>query len=252
MSSRLRGKRALVTGAASGIGLACAATMAAEGATVLMNDIGEVGAEQSAVLNGTSFQRLDVTSEADWVQAVAAVPHLLGGLDILVNNAGIGIAGDITTMSLQDWRRQQAVNLDGTFLGIKHALPLIRASGGGSVINVASVTGIKGSAPFFAYAASKAGVIALTRSVARACAGARDGVRVNAVAPGVIDTPIFGRLEGLAPGSSNASVIASTLVPLGRAGQPQDVAAGVVYLASDESRYVTGTTLVIDGGLAMA
>ena len=250
MSNRLSGKRGLVTGAASGIGLACATAMLAEGATVLMTDIDASAEARSAERPGSCYLSLDVTQEEDWAQAMARVPELLGGLDILVNNAGIGIAGDLTTLSLDDWRRQQAVNLDGTFLGIKHALPLLRASGGGSVINVASVTGLRGSAIFFAYAASKAGVIALTRSAARQCAAARDGVRVNAIAPGVIDTPIFGRMEGVA--AADPHLTAAALVPLGHAGQPEDIAHGVVYLASDESRYVTGTTLVIDGGLAMA
>jgi NAD(P)-dependent dehydrogenase (short-subunit alcohol dehydrogenase family) len=250
---RLAGKRALITGAASGIGLACARRIAAEGAGVVLADIDEEGGRAAAAtIAGAHFVRLDVGEEGDWHDAVAALPALLGGLDILVNNAGIGIGGDITRLSLDDWRRQQAVNLDGTFLGIKHALPLIRQGGmAGAIVNIASVTGLRGSGVFVSYAASKGGVIALTRAVARQCAAARDGVRVNAIAPGIIDTPIFGRLEGVDGAAADPVETAARLVPLGHAGLPDDVAHAAVYLAGDEARYVTGIVLPVDGGLLM-
>ncbi|HSI19061.1 MAG TPA: SDR family NAD(P)-dependent oxidoreductase [Sphingomonas sp.] len=252
-SGRLAGRRALITGAASGIGLACARRMAAEGASVILADIDEAaGHSSAATIPGARFLRLDVSEEGDWCDAIAAIPALLGGLDILVNNAGIGIGGDVTKLSLDDWRRQQAVNLDGTFLGIKHALPLIRRSGtAGAIINIASVTGLRGSSVFVSYAASKGGVVSLTRAVARQCAAARDGVRVNAIAPGIIDTPIFGRLEGVDGTAAGAVETAAHLVPLGHVGLPDDIAHAAVYLASDEARYVTGIVLPVDGGLLM-
>lgn len=250
---RLAGKRALVTGAASGIGLACARRMAAEGAHVLLTDVDSAaGRAAAASIAGAAFLSLDVSDEGAWRETVAALPALLGGLDILVNNAGIGIGGDITQLSLDDWRRQQAVNLDGSFLGIKHGLPLIRqSSAAGAIVNIASVTGIRGSGVFVSYAASKGGVVSLTRSVARQCAAARDGVRVNAIAPGIIDTPIFARLEGVDGAAADPVETAARLVPLGHAGLPDDVAHAAVYLASDEARYVTGVVLPVDGGLLM-
>jgi NAD(P)-dependent dehydrogenase (short-subunit alcohol dehydrogenase family) len=252
-SGRLSEKCALITGAASGIGLACARQMAAQGAAVVLADI-DVAAGQAAAASiaGAAFVRLDVSDEGAWRDAVAGLTATLGGLDILVNNAGIGIGGDITQLSLGDWRRQQAVNLDGTFLGIKHTLPLIRRSGtAGAIINIASVTGIRGSGVFVSYAASKGGVVTLTRAVARQCAAARDGVRVNAIAPGIIDTPIFGRLEGVEGAAADPVEAATQLVPLGRVGMPDDIAHAAVYLASDEARYVTGIVLPVDGGLLM-
>ncbi|MDB5709950.1 MAG: dehydrogenase [Sphingomonas bacterium] len=248
-SRRLNGKRALITGAASGIGLACARRMAAEGAQVVLTDIDAVaGHAAAASIDGAGFVHLDVSEEGAWREAIAT----LAALDILVNNAGIGIGGDITKLSLDDWRRQQAVNLDGTFLGIKHALPLIRrSSAAGAIINIASVTGIRGSGVFVSYAASKGGVVTLTRAVARQCAAARDGVRVNAIAPGIIDTPIFARLEGVDGAAADPVETATRLVPLGHPGLPDDIAHAAVYLASNEARYVTGAVLPVDGGLLM-
>jgi NAD(P)-dependent dehydrogenase (short-subunit alcohol dehydrogenase family) len=252
-TGRLDGKRALITGAASGIGLACARRMAAEGARVVLTDIDAVaGQAATASIVGARFVHLDVSDEHAWRCAVAGLPAMLGGLDILVNNAGIGIGGDITLLSLADWRRQQAVNLDGCFLGIKHALPLIRTSGmAGAIINIASVTGIRGSGVFVSYSASKGGMVSLTRAVARQCATARDGVRVNAIAPGIIDTPIFARLERADGAAADPVETAARLVPLGHAGLPDDIAYAAIYLASDEARYVTGIVLPVDGGLLM-
>lgn len=253
---RLAGLRALITGAASGIGFACARTMAEEGAHVLLTDIDLEAGEHAAAAIGCRFQQLDACVEAHWEAAMRALTADEGGLDILINNAGIGIGGDITKLTLADWQRQMAVNLDGTFLGIKHALPLLRAArrpngDAGCIINIASVTGLRGSGVFVAYAASKGGVIALTRSVAKQCALAEDGVRVNAIAPGVIDTPIFDRMEGVEGDAADAAATAARLVPLRRPGQPEDIAEAAVWLASDAARYVTGVVLPVDGGLLM-
>jgi NAD(P)-dependent dehydrogenase (short-subunit alcohol dehydrogenase family) len=171
-----------------------------------------------------------------------------------VNNAGIGIACSIIEMTLADWQRQQAINLDGVFLGIKHGIPLMRDGGGGSIINMSSVAGLKGSARLAAYNATKGGVRLLTKGVARECAQERWNIRVNSVHPGIIDTPIWTKLNigGLTPGANAPDVdqMAQTAVPTGVLGKPLDIANGVLFLASDESTYITGTELVIDAGLS--
>lgn len=254
--ARLPGKVVLVTGAASGIGLACATLMAAEGARVILSDIEDEAGEARATEIASedreaAYLPLDVASESAWRETMRAISARFGGLDVLVNNAGMGIGGPIEDLELADWRRQQSVNLDGVFLGTKHALPLLRARGGGSIINISSVTGIVGSGTFVSYAAAKGGVRAFTKAVAKQCAGRRDGVRVNSIHPGVIDTPIFARLEGVDGAAADADTLAAGLALLGRAGRAEDVAWGVIYLASDEARYVTGAELVIDGGLVI-
>jgi NAD(P)-dependent dehydrogenase (short-subunit alcohol dehydrogenase family) len=162
-------------------------------------------------------------------------------------------------MSLADWRRQQAINLDGVFLGTKHALPLMRESGGGSIINMSSLAGLKGAAGLSGYCATKGGVRLFTKAVALECAAAKDKVRVNSVHPGIIETPIWGAIaegmpgEALSATRANApdlDALSTMIVPMGVKGLPEDIAEGVLYLASDASRYVTGTELVIDGGLS--
>lgn len=251
---RLAGKVALITGAASGIGWACARLMAREGALVVLSDVQDgLGSSRAGeiVAEGleAAYLPLNVADETAWASAMAHIRRGYGRLDVLVNNAGMGIGGPIETLALDDWRRQQAVNLDGAFLGIKHALPFMREGGGGSIVNVSSVTAIVGSSTFISYSAAKGGVRALTKATAKQCAALKDGVRVNSVHPGVIDTPIFERLEGVGGSAADAAAIAANLVPLGEPGQAEDVAWGIVYLASDEARYVTGSELVIDGGL---
>lgn len=250
---RLTAKRVLITGAASGIGLACARVMAGHGAHVLGCDIDEAALSVVAGEAGmAASMRLDVAEEPDWAAGAAWARREFGGLDAIIHSAGIGVGGDLTTLPLESWRRQQAVNLDGSFLAVKHMLPLLREGGGGSITLIASVTGLRGSAVFAPYAASKAGVIALMRSAARASAAARDGVRVNAIAPGVIATPIFGRMEGVNAAATDPVATAARLVPLGRAGRPEDIAHAAAYLASDEASYVTGIVLPVDGGLLMS
>jgi NAD(P)-dependent dehydrogenase (short-subunit alcohol dehydrogenase family) len=253
---KLAGKVALVTGGASGIGRASAIRLAQEGAAIVIGDIqdamGSSCADEIASAGATAkYLHLDVADEEAWKKSVAQIAQTYGRLDILVNNAGIGIGGQITELSLADWRRQQAVNLDGAFLGIKHCLPLMRAGGGGSIINMSSVTALVGSATFVSYAAAKGGVRALTKSVARQCAALKDGVRVNSIHPGIIDTPIFETLEGVSGAARDPNALVAAMVPLGTMGRPDDIAAGVVYLACDDSRYVTGSELVIDGGLVI-
>jgi NAD(P)-dependent dehydrogenase (short-subunit alcohol dehydrogenase family) len=257
---RLEGRIALVTGAASGIGRACARTLAREGAKVVMTDMqdakGEaVAAEIEAADGSAVFLHHDVTSEDAWVDVIAEVSRRHGRLDILVNNAGIAITcPSITEMSLADFKRQQAVNVEGVFLGLKHGIPLMRRSGeGGSIINLSSVAGLKGATTLAAYSATKGAVRLLTKAVALECGEAHDKIRVNSVHPGVIDTAIWEGMHHVptkgANGLADLDAITRRGVPLGYTGQPEDIADGVLWLASDESRYVTGTELVIDGGL---
>jgi NAD(P)-dependent dehydrogenase (short-subunit alcohol dehydrogenase family) len=257
---RVSGKVALVTGGASGIGRGCAEALAAEGATVVVSDVQNVMGQDCvdairAAGGQAAYLPQDVTDEVLWIQTIAAIKEQFGRLDILVNNAGIGIGGPITEMTLADFRRQQAINVEGVFLGVKHGLPLMRAGGGGSVINISSVAGMVGSANLAAYSATKGAVRLFTKSVALECAALKDGVRVNSVHPGIIETAIWDSIsEGvgaLTGGANRIDLDAVTAIstPLGVKGFPRDIALGVVYLASDESRYVTGTELIIDGGM---
>ena len=256
---QVEGKVALVTGGASGIGAACAETLAREGAKVVLTDLddarGEALAERlRAGGREARFLHQDVTDEDRWVAVVAETERLFGGLHVLVANAGIGILGPVLDMALADWRRQTAVNLDGVFLSVKHAIPAMRRAGrGGSIIVMSSVAGLRGSAGLAGYSATKGAVRLFAKSVALECAAERDGIRVNSVHPGIIETPIWEKLPaGGLPGGRNAPLDARALaaqgVPLGEPGQASDVAAGVLFLASDASRYMTGSELVIDGG----
>jgi len=259
---RVEGKVALVTGGASGIGLGCAQTLAREGAFVVITDIQDAKGEEAvaaikAAKGRASYMRHDTTSEDAWVEVIGAIKRDHKRLDILVNNAGIGIgAPSITMMSLEDFRRQQAVNVEGVFLGCKHALPLMReAKNGGSIINMSSVAGLKGSPILAAYCATKGAVRLFTKAIAMECANFKDGVRVNSVHPGIIETPIWLSIAGMGQPGANAppdlDAMSEQAVPLGVKGVPQDIANGVLWLASDESRYVTGAEIVIDGGLSV-
>ncbi|HEY5662396.1 MAG TPA: glucose 1-dehydrogenase [Ilumatobacter sp.] len=259
MTLRLIDKVALITGGASGIGRACAARLAEEGAAVVVTDIEDdagarVVADIRAAGHRADYLHHDVTSEDEWIEVVAEVGRLHGGLDVLVNNAGIAIGASIIEMTLADWQRQQAINLDGVFLGLKHCIPVMRDGGGGSIINVSSVAGLKGSARLAGYNATKGGVRLLTKGVALECARARWNVRVNSIHPGIIDTPIWTRMQAgaLVPGGGqlDAADIAAAAVPTGALGTPLDVANAVLFLAGDESSYITGTELVIDAGLS--
>jgi NAD(P)-dependent dehydrogenase (short-subunit alcohol dehydrogenase family) len=256
---QLTGRVALVTGGASGIGAACARRLAAEGATVVVTDLQDpMGEGLVAELGAPAiYLHHDVTSEPAWIEVVARVKRDFGRLDILINNAGIGIsAPSVTQMSLADFQRQQAVNVDGVFLGCKHALPLMREAGnGGSIVNMSSVAGLKGSPTLAAYSATKGAVRLFTKAVALECGAAKDGVRVNSVHPGIIETPIWvGIVNTGAPGANappDLDALSTMAVPLGVKGIPEDIANGVLWLACDESRYVTGAELVIDGGLSV-
>jgi NAD(P)-dependent dehydrogenase (short-subunit alcohol dehydrogenase family) len=254
---RIEGKVAIVTGAASGIGAACAETLARAGAKVIATDVdrarGEGVARRIEASGGIAlFLDQDVTVEERWPQVIAATQERFGRLDIMVANAGIGLMGPLEQMSLADWRRQQAINLDGVFLAVKHAIPAMRRSGGGSIILMSSVAGLRGSPGLAAYCATKGGVRLLAKAVALEVAS--DNIRVNSVHPGIIDTPIWTKMNpSVGAERRNAPIDpherASLAVPLGVAGQAQDIADGVLFLASDAGRYMTGAELVIDGGI---
>ena len=261
MAGQVQGKVALVTGGASGIGAAVSELLAREGASVAVTDVDELrGPEVVAGIkkagHEASFLHHDVTSEPRWIEVVAEVVKRYGRLDVLVSNAGIGIAvPSITEMSLEDWRRQTAINLDGVFLSVKHCLPAMRRTRGGSVIMMSSLAGLRGAAGLSGYCATKGGVRLFAKAIAMECATFGDGIRVNSVHPGIIDTPIWGKIPTEATGHTgqNAPIDpeerAKMATPLARAGHAMEIAQGVLYLASDASSYVTGTELVIDGGM---
>jgi NAD(P)-dependent dehydrogenase (short-subunit alcohol dehydrogenase family) len=251
-NGRVDGKVALVTGAASGLGAAAARRLGAEGAKVLLTDVaadaGVAVADEIASAGGeTAFLSHDVTSEADWESAVARAVDRFGRLDVLVNNAGVsGGVQELMTLSYEAWRRTLAVNLDGVFLGMRHAGPAIAQAGGGSVINISSILGKVGMAGASAYCASKGGVLLLTK--AAALEWAPRGIRVNSVHPGFIDTPmVSGALRQMEGGNQLRDLIISRH-PLGRLGVAAEIGDAVLFLASDESSFMTGAELVVDGG----
>jgi NAD(P)-dependent dehydrogenase (short-subunit alcohol dehydrogenase family) len=252
---RVQGKIALVTGGASGIGRGCVETLAREGATVVITDLQDAKGEALAAEVTKAGGAAIYLHQDEWIGVIAEIERRHGGLNILVNNAGIAIGSpSITNFTLADFRKQQAVNVEGVFLGLKHGIPLMRKSGqGGSIINMSSVAGLKGSSLIPAYCATKGAVLLLSKSIALECAEAKDGIRVNTVHPGLIETPIWDTIAQARDPQANAPMdldaLSTAMVPLGHKGVPQDIANGVLWLASDESRYCTGSELVIDGGV---
>lgn len=246
MTMRLSGKVALVTGGASGLGLAICHRFVAEGASVIIADIDEAtGTAVAADLGDAArFERLDVTLEADW----ASVMTRLGSLDILVNNAGITTLGSIEDVTLEQFRREFEVDVVGVFLGCKAGVARMKTGEGGSIINMSSMTGVRAQADLVAYNGAKAAVTHMTKSVALHCAKQGYGIRCNSVHPGLIRTPIIDKV--LAQSDDPDSVYASWMevLPIGRLGTPEEVAAICVYLASDESAFATGAEFRIDGG----
>jgi NAD(P)-dependent dehydrogenase (short-subunit alcohol dehydrogenase family) len=245
----LDGRVGIITGAASGIGAATARVLAREGARLVLTDLDDAAGTALAEDIGATYLHHDVTDEDVWPDVIAAAEEL-GRLDIMVANAGIGIMGVAIEMSLKDWRRQMAINVDGVFLSVKYCIPAMRRAGnGGSIIMLSSVAGLRGSAGLAGYSATKGAVRLFAKSMALECALAGDGIRVNSVHPGIIATPIWGKLP---PGQNqpiDAYAMAKTIVPLGNAGEAEDIANGILYLASDLSSHVTGSELVIDGGM---
>ena len=242
---RLEEKVAFVTGGARGIGEAIARLFAKEGAAVVIGDIlekeGEATAADIRAQGGQArFLRLDVTSEDSWQQAVKTVEDWHGKLNVLVNNAGLVDREAIEDTPLDLWERIMAVNITGVFLGTKHVIPAMRRAGGGSIINMSSAYGLIGTANRPAYTASKGGVRLFTK--ATAVEHAKEGIRANSIHPGYVLTPMTAKYP-------TEERIAQT--PMGRLATPEDIAPGALFLASDDSRYMTGTELVIDGGLTV-
>jgi 3(or 17)beta-hydroxysteroid dehydrogenase len=251
MPGRVEGKVALITGAASGLGAATARMLVREGAQVALTDLNEEAGQALAKELGMAarFWRLDVTQEEDWSSVVDAVLVTFGRLDVVVNNAGMGIVKDVETLSLQEWRLVHAVNLDGVFLGCKHGIRAMRQCGAkGSIINMSSVAGLVGAAALPAYCASKGGVRLLTKSVALHCAKQGYGIRCNSVHPVFVDTPMVDSLAGLTGDVAKGKERMAKGIPIGRLGEPDEVAYAVLYLASDESRLMTGSEFGLDGG----
>lgn len=248
---RVANKVAIVSGAALGIGKATALFLAKEGASVVIGDLREKEGSQTvgeieAAGGKALFVKLDASSEASWKAAIEAALSTFGRLDIAVNNAGIAYSGTVESTSLEDWRRVQSVDLDGVFLGTKYAIEAIRKHGqGGSIINLSSIEGFIGDPTLAAYNAAKGGVRIFTKSAALHCAKSGYRIRVNSVHPGYIDTPMVQGLTHQDPAARQRLV---DLHPLGHLGTPEDIAYGILYLASDESKFVTGSELLIDGG----
>lgn len=245
MTGRLNGKIALITGSARGMGEAEAALFAAEGATVVVSDLdGDAAAATGAEL-GLDHLRLDVTDEGDWERAAAWLAHRHGRLDVLVNNAGTvqDRLARFDEVPLEQHRRLFAVNVDGPLLGMRATLPLLTASAGASVVNVASIDGVAGVAWLASYVASKHALVGLSRSIAIEVGPL--GVRVNTILPGVIETPLVRSRGPEALARLDRTV---SRQPLPRVGQPAEVAALALFLASDEASYCTGTEFRVDGG----
>lgn len=244
---RLAGRTAIVTGAASGIGKATARRLASEGANVVVTDINDadgtaVVADLTAQGHSAAYMHHDVARAEDWALVIEDTVAAYGGVDILVNNAGMGDLLDLDEAPLEDWDRTISIDQTSIFLGMKFASPHLKASGHGSVVNISSIFGISGgfgTSP--AYHAAKGAVRTLTKNVA--LLWAQQGVRVNSIHPGFIDTPILAQTKG-----TPFEQVMLDMTPLGRLGRPEEIAAAVAYLASDDASFVTGSELIVDGG----
>ena len=246
-AGRLDGKVALVTGAARGIGAAMARRFAEEGASLLLTDADEAGARRLAadIGDGAAAHALDVTSGSEWEAVAAWALETSGRVDVLANNAGVFLAAKLEETTLEDFRRVQEVNQVGVFLGMRAIAPGMAERGSGSIINVSSVAGLMGSPYLTAYAAGKWAVRGMTKTVAKEVAAS--GVRVNSLHPGQIETDMHVRQRERTPELIDRLVAG---IPVRRIGQPREVADAALFLASDESRYVTGSELVVDGGVS--
>jgi NAD(P)-dependent dehydrogenase (short-subunit alcohol dehydrogenase family) len=249
---RVEGKVAIVTGASLGLGRASALLLAREGARVAVTDVkeeeGRAVVEEIEAEGGEAlFLSHDVADEDAWKRTIAATIKRFGGVNVLVNNAGVGVPGTVEETTLEQWRWLMSINLDGVFLGAKHAIAAMKRKGG-SIINLSSIEGLIGDPNLAAYNASKGGVRIFTKSAALYCAKAGYRIRVNSIHPGYIWTPMVQNyIEAQDDPNAMKAAIAS-LHPVGHIGEPDDIAYGVLYLASDESKFVTGAELVIDGG----
>lgn len=252
---RVTGKKAFITGGAQGLGKASAMMLAKEGAIVTVADINEKGVravaeEINGKYPGQAFAvALDVTSESQWKESLAYADKAMGGINVLFNNAGIGGGTTVEDTDFETWKRVQAVDLDSVFLGCKYAIPYMVPHAPGSIINTSSIAGLIAGHNMAAYNAAKAGVWLLSKSVALHCAKRGYRIRSNTIHPTFIDTPI---LDGMTRGMSKEELVRKLAkqVPLGIIGDPDDVAHAVVYLASDESKFMTGAEIKLDGGIS--
>ena len=242
----LQGKSAVVTGVGSGLGRAIAQELAAEGVQVLGCDVNDESGSETMAGIGT-YRHADVSREADVEGLVAATIDAFGRLDVMVNNAAVQVERELVETTEEELDRVLAVNLKGVFFGCKHAVLAMQASGGGAIVNVASVLALVGDGILAAYCAAKGGVLGITR--ATAVQYGKDGIRCNAICPGDIDTPLVQAYFDAARDPVAARAQVETEYPLGRIAQPQEIARAVVFLASDESRFMSGQPLVVDGGL---
>jgi NAD(P)-dependent dehydrogenase (short-subunit alcohol dehydrogenase family) len=251
MKMKLQDRAAVITGAGSGIGRAMALQFAREGARVLAADVNAAAAEETAALvreaGGEALPlQVNVTEPAEVQAMLERARDAFGGVQILCNNAGIGSTTDVVDCEPDEWDRVMAVNVKGVFLGCKYAIPIMLAGGGGSIVNTASVAGMVGIVKRAVYCASKGAVIALTKQVA--VEYVEQGIRCNCVCPGTVDSPWVGRLLSQTedPQSARAALVARQ--PIGRLGTPEEVAAAALYLCSDDASFITGSSLVLDGG----
>ncbi|MCU0881821.1 MAG: SDR family oxidoreductase [Hyphomonadaceae bacterium] len=256
MPGRLAGKKALITGGAQGLGAAIATHFVDEGASVFITDLNGDGARwQAEAINGThpnmaQHAQQDVRSEARWKEVVQEAHDAMGGLNVLVNNAGIGTMGTVEAESFENWKLVQEVDVDSVFLGCKYALPLMKPHGRGSIINISSIAGLIASGYYPSYNAAKAAVWLLSKSVALHCAKVAPLIRCNSIHRSFIETPILDGMVALAGSQDAAYAKLGRQIPLGHIGEPSDVAWAAVYLASDESKFVTGSELKVDGGIS--
>lgn len=249
---RLAGKRAIVTGAGAGIGRAISLRLAAEGARVTLADLDEAAAEETAreirEAGGEALvQPTNVAEAAEVESLVRRTVETWGGLDVMVNNAGVGVAATAEKTAEEDWERLMAVNLKGTFLGIKYSVPAMRDSGGGSIVNMSSIAALVGIPDRAAYCAAKGGILALTR--AAAIDHVSEGIRINCIAPGTVDTPWVDRITAGYDDPAEARARMEARQPHGRLVSPDEIAAMAAYLASDESASCVGACMVVDGGM---
>lgn len=251
---RVAGKVALITGGASGIGFAAANLLLDEGAKVVLTDREQAmaGSALAPLRERASVRGLDVTREVDWIAVTDAVAAEFGRIDIVVNCAGVALLKDIEATTLDEWRALMAVNLDGTFLGCKHAVRVMKDRGGGSIVNMSSVAGIVGAANLAAYSASKGGVRLLTKSVALHCARKGYNIRCNSVHPSFAETPMLQAMIERARDPQKMAASFAGAAPLGRLARPIEIAQAILFLASDESAFTTGAEVVVDGGLTAA
>ena len=251
MAGRVAGKVAVITGAASGLGAESARRLAREGASLVLTDLAEdAGHTLADAINGTGAQAIflsqDVTDEARWAEVTQAAMDKFGRIDVLLNSAGIGEGEPLLEVTYESWKRVMAINADGTFLGMRAVAPIMAAAGKGSIINISSILGKVGSAGAPAYCASKGAVLMLTKATALELAPL--GVRVNSVHPGYIDTPMVSNAIQRSDNGNEMRELIISQHAMGRLGVPREIADGIVFLASDESSFMTGAELVIDGG----